>query len=702
MIKSLSLTNFKQHRQLTVLFQNGLNSVQGENGAGKTTILRGILFALFGAQAAGAKGHLTTWGESKMSVSMLIAFPEVGDVAITRSNTKAEIRKEGQLLASGQSSVTEYVQDKLGMDAKLFKTLLYAGQDETQLLLKMGAAGLQKQLEGVAKLDVLDRVLAMIAADNHRAEGELAGIGELPDINAMRNTRDGLAKELEAFEQKSTTAKKELDDAEIFLKLAKETHAKLSKEFNDAITVRQQHQLARAASEVAKKELQDLRDKAVTPVSQEWVDQLRDQVTSAEQALREKTQMWHEAQLAAKRYEDLRSHVADLSKLLPHWEQLQTLFEQEQERKQQHLDLQQQLKQAKDALTHAVCHACHRPFDEKTLQEAEASVEALTDRVNQAHSVLQKASAEFTTYLASIGRSFNEVKTAVDSYASFSKILESTPVPEMPTFTQQDLETETAALRKMQEELQRAMVEYRTYNQHLLDLKKREDAVQQTMAQVVELEKHLGTLSDVSETAVQDAYQAIDKYSEATKTLHESWSTAVLHTSKHAAQVEELTRQLDKLAENMDRVNSIRRDIELRTDLSKYLRKNRASFMQDTWQALTQYTSHLISTTTDGLISDLYRANNGDFYVTEAGQQAPVEELSGARKSIVGLCLRLGLLHLFYGDSGFLLLDEVTANCSEANSARVAGLLRSLKSQVIMVTHRQSDAVNAHHSIVLA
>lgn len=100
-------------------------------------------------------------------------------------------------------------------------------------------------------------------------------------------------------------------------------------------------------------------------------------------------------------------------------------------------------------------------------------------------------------------------------------------------------------------------------------------------------------------------------------------------------------------------------------------------------------------------MTSLSRSDSGDFTIVENDQLVPIEELSGARKSIVGLCLRLSLAHLFYGTGGFVLLDEVTADCSEGNAARIAGMLRGLQSQVIMVTHRQGDAVNANHSILL-
>jgi DNA repair exonuclease SbcCD ATPase subunit len=185
MIYSVKMKNFKQHLDYEAVFNDGLNTVQGENGSGKTTVLKAILFSLFGATAVGSKDHLTTWGQTKMSVETDLLLP-VGCVKITRSFAKAEIKLGDELLASGQTAVTNYVEAQLGMNAKLFKSMLFAEQGEAQLLLKMGAAGLQRQLETVANIEVIDKVIALISLDNVRAEGELLGIGELKDINALR------------------------------------------------------------------------------------------------------------------------------------------------------------------------------------------------------------------------------------------------------------------------------------------------------------------------------------------------------------------------------------------------------------------------------------------------------------------------------------------------------------------------------------
>lgn len=57
-LHSLTLTNVRQFDQRTFEFQPGFNLLVGENGAGKTTILRGLLAALGSAQQMGRRPRL--------------------------------------------------------------------------------------------------------------------------------------------------------------------------------------------------------------------------------------------------------------------------------------------------------------------------------------------------------------------------------------------------------------------------------------------------------------------------------------------------------------------------------------------------------------------------------------------------------------------------------------------------------------------
>ena len=63
MLTTLTLTNFQKHAHLTHTFKPGLTLVTGQNWSGKTTILRAVLYALFGTSAVYHRGRWTTRGE---------------------------------------------------------------------------------------------------------------------------------------------------------------------------------------------------------------------------------------------------------------------------------------------------------------------------------------------------------------------------------------------------------------------------------------------------------------------------------------------------------------------------------------------------------------------------------------------------------------------------------------------------------------
>jgi DNA repair exonuclease SbcCD ATPase subunit len=124
--------------------------------------------------------------------------------------------------------------------------------------------------------------------------------------------------------------------------------------------------------------------------------------------------------------------------------------------------------------------------------------------------------------------------------------------------------------------------------------------------------------------------------------------------------------------------------------------------MTETWESLLLHATYLLETVTEGQLSNLIRTDSGEFSLTEAGREVPVTELSGAQRSMVGLCLRVALSQVFYSGSLFLLLDEPCADMSEENAARVAGMLQGLTgTQIIMVSHRQSGVMSAGNVIAL-
>ena len=80
MLTTLILTNFQKHAHLTHTFKPGLTLVTGPNWSGKTTILRAVLYALFGTSAVNVKaGNLVSRNNPGMEVVLDLSLIHISE-----------------------------------------------------------------------------------------------------------------------------------------------------------------------------------------------------------------------------------------------------------------------------------------------------------------------------------------------------------------------------------------------------------------------------------------------------------------------------------------------------------------------------------------------------------------------------------------------------------------------------------------------
>ncbi|MDR0901034.1 MAG: AAA family ATPase [Methanobrevibacter sp.] len=137
----LQLKNFKSYNNTTIDFKPGISIIVGENGAGKSTILEAISFALF-KQHSGKKIddliRITKMKNSHETMSVSLEFVSNGkkyEVTRTRASTSKSklsiIENEGSvIIATGDKSVNEEIQSIINMDADLFINAIYIRQGE--------------------------------------------------------------------------------------------------------------------------------------------------------------------------------------------------------------------------------------------------------------------------------------------------------------------------------------------------------------------------------------------------------------------------------------------------------------------------------------------------------------------------------------------------------------------------------------------
>ena len=204
MLNQLTLTNFQKHAHLTHTFKPGLTLVTGPNWAGKTTIIRAVLYALFGTSAVNVKaGNLVARNNTGMEVNLTF---QVGEQPyhVVRGPKKAELYRGGILAASGQTPVTAMIESLIG-DAKSFLTFQTARQGEASGLLTLGAAKLAQHIDTVTGVDTVDQVL-------ERAKEVRDALAAVPGLvaNAEREQGEFTAK-LETVAQELLTLATALD-----------------------------------------------------------------------------------------------------------------------------------------------------------------------------------------------------------------------------------------------------------------------------------------------------------------------------------------------------------------------------------------------------------------------------------------------------------------------------------------------------------
>jgi len=239
----LTLKNFKSHKNTTIDFREGISIIVGENGAGKTSILEAISFALF-KQFTGKKMDdlVTKNRNSRETMSVTLEFKSNGkEYKVLRSrngNSKSELSsKKGDnfiKISSGDKAVNEEIQTILNMDSELFLNAIYIRQGEIadlvgktpaekkQLIGKLlGIEGLQKAWNNILPL------ITHYDKESERLKGRTESDAELnEDLKTKQLQRDHL-------KQKAVKTSRESED----LKLAKKEYGEEKNKMEEAKSV---------------------------------------------------------------------------------------------------------------------------------------------------------------------------------------------------------------------------------------------------------------------------------------------------------------------------------------------------------------------------------------------------------------------------------------------------------------------------------
>ncbi|MEW5996706.1 MAG: SMC family ATPase [Candidatus Micrarchaeota archaeon] len=183
MITSLELKNWRSHEHTKLQFGKGTNLIVGIMGSGKSAILDGICYALYGTfpalrrKSVGMEDVLRHGGkEAQVALEFVHGGKNYRVVRALRLGREVEaaakMYEDGKVLESGQSRVSAAVEERLGFGFDLFSRAVYSEQNNIGYFLELDAGRRKREMDGLMGLDRFEEARANIVRVMNRLEGE--------------------------------------------------------------------------------------------------------------------------------------------------------------------------------------------------------------------------------------------------------------------------------------------------------------------------------------------------------------------------------------------------------------------------------------------------------------------------------------------------------------------------------------------------
>ena len=216
----LKLNNFKSHQNTTIEFKNGISVIVGENGAGKSTILEAISFALF-KKYAGNIDDLVRSNANAMSVEL--EFTSNGkQYKITREKksdltstiyTKTSSAGGFVKMGSGDDEVNEVMNQILDIDSDLFLNAVYIRQGEIAQLVDKTPDEKKLLISKLLGIDSLEKAWENLQPFINDYENKLSELkGKLYNSNELKEEHDQKMAELNTLKDRGHELEEQIED----------------------------------------------------------------------------------------------------------------------------------------------------------------------------------------------------------------------------------------------------------------------------------------------------------------------------------------------------------------------------------------------------------------------------------------------------------------------------------------------------------
>lgn len=700
MLTKVTLKNFKVHQALTISFGSGLQTIRGEVEAGKSSLIQGIAYGLFGSAVLDETlAETVTWGFPDSSLRVELEFMHAGQpFSLYRAKAGAELTGAG-VRASGQAEVTKFVEGLFGCTAAIAKQVLLASQGNLRGALDKGPGEAVELIEDLGDIGLLDTIIskiqeklpcgstatleAMIARDTLETPPTPVDFSSLrAELAAAEGRLASLSKTLAGLEAEA--AKFDVASAHQVLGEARAAGARLARATKSQADCEQAVKAAREALVLA--EAQPKAD----------VASLMAQRAAAADAARQRR---------------VRVRMTDLMMDDPGlWEgaiEGVTLASEMAKKSikglQEDLQEEQQLiiNRTAQRITETACGLCGKDLQnvpEVVARNAEldafiaAATQRQQDRKLELHGLASDAAALdaiLATHQARLDLAQREPDlVAYDDRSGEipGNLLWIGPVTIPEVGTNFD-----ALIKQANEQAQRLDKARSHFDRSVVQLggADTEHGLAMVALNALDVGKANAVLAEAKEAqaSVSEAFLAAQA---GEKTVLQASQALRDAETAHEAQV----RVYQGAQKRLEGLRTDLAAMQLHNQVIKRVREARPVVANKVWALVLSTVSQYFSQVR-GTPSVVTRGEKG-FAVD--GKSA--KSLSGSTKDSLGLAIRLALAKTFLPNLGFLILDEPAAACSDSRESAMLGLLSACDfDQILMVTH--SDLADAYSTSII-